>query len=77
MSSMEKKIIDARGLFCPGPIRVLEGVLKHLESGTLVELLADDPDAKQDIEDWCETTGNILISSDDKGGTLTFLIRKS
>ena len=74
---MEKKIIDARGLFCPGPIRVLEGVLKHLESGTLVKLLADDPDAKQDIEDWCETTRNILISSDDKCGTLTFLIRKS
>jgi TusA-related sulfurtransferase len=77
MASSKKKIIDARGLFCPGPIQVLKGVIKNIENGTLIELLADDPDAKQDVKEWCETTGNTLISIDEKDETLTFLIKKT
>jgi len=73
----KKKTVDARGLFCPGPVQVLKGVIKHVESGTVVELLADDPDAKQDVKDWCETTENTLISTDEREGTIIFLIRKN
>jgi tRNA 2-thiouridine synthesizing protein A len=76
MSSAGKKTVDARGLFCPGPIDVLLRVIKHIESGGLLELLANDPIAKQDIKDWCRVTGNTLVSMEEKDGTLTFLIRK-
>jgi tRNA 2-thiouridine synthesizing protein A len=76
MNSTGKKTVDARGLFCPGPIDVLLQVVKHIESGGLLELLADDPIAKQDITAWCQATGNLLLSTEENGGTITFLIQK-
>ena len=62
MSSAGKKTVDERGLFCPGPIDVLLWVIKHIESGGLLELLADDPIAKQDVKDWCRVTGNTPVN---------------
>jgi tRNA 2-thiouridine synthesizing protein A len=76
MNCPGKKTVDARGLFCPGPIDVLLQVIKHIESGSLLELLADDPVAKQDIKDWCQATGNALISMEEKDGNIAFIIRK-
>jgi len=76
MSSAGKKTVDARGLFCPGPIEVLLRVIRHIESGGLLELLADDPTAKQDVTAWCRATGNMLVSVEENDGTLSFTIRK-
>jgi TusA-related sulfurtransferase len=76
MSTAGKKTVDARGVSCPGPIDVRIRVIKHIESGGLLELLADDPIAKQDVVDWCKATGNTLLSVEEKDGTFTFLIKK-
>ena len=76
MNSIRKKTVDARGLFCPGPIDVLLQVVKHIERGGLLELLTDDPITKQDIPAWCQATGNLLLSTEENGGTITFLIQK-
>jgi TusA-related sulfurtransferase len=72
----EKKTIDARGLFCPGPLQVLKGVINKLENGEYLELLADDPDTKKDIKEWCQEEGHKLesITEDDEG--IAFLIIK-
>jgi len=70
-----KKTIDATGLFCPGPIQVVKGVARKVERGTLLELLADDPDAIRDVEEWCEETGNKLLSTEEKDGVLIFLMK--
>jgi len=72
----DKKIIDARGLFCPGPLQVLKGILKQVESGTAVELLADDPDSKADIKEWCETECHTLHSITENEDGISFLIVK-
>ena len=72
----ERKTIDARGLFCPGPLQVLKGIIKNLDDGEYLELLSDDPDSKKDIRDWCETEGHKLesITEDEEG--IAFLIKK-
>jgi len=77
LASPKKKTIDARGLFCPGPLRVLEGVIQHVDSGTLIELLADDLDSKEEVGEWCKSTGNTLISVEEKEGSIAFLVRKT
>jgi tRNA 2-thiouridine synthesizing protein A len=69
------KIIDARGLFCPGPLQVLKGVIKQLEPGSILELIADDPDSQDQIREWCEETGNSLSSVEEKNGEITFTIK--
>jgi len=69
-----KKIIDARGLFCPGPLQVVKGVIKQLEAGSTLELISDDPDSIAQISDWCHETGNLLQSVKDENGDITFSI---
>ena len=69
-----KKVIDARGLFCPGPLQVVKGVIKQLEAGSTLELIADDPDSKTQISDWCNETGNLLQSVKEENGDITFSI---
>ena len=69
-----KKVIDARGLFCPGPLQVVKGVIKQLEPSSILELIADDPDSKQQISDWCRETGNKLLSVAEEKENITFTI---
>ena len=72
----DKKTVDARGLFCPGPLQVLKGVIKRLDDGDYLELLADDPDSKKDVREWCMAEGYKLesVTEDDDG--IAFLIQK-
>ena len=30
---VEKKTVDARGLFCPGPLQIWKGVIRKIEAG--------------------------------------------
>jgi len=71
---LEKKTIDARGLFCPGPLQVLKGVAKQLPPGSTLELIADDVDSKEQIAKWCEETSNTLQSVHEQNGEITFTI---
>lgn len=71
---MTTKVIDARGLFCPGPLQVVKGVIKQLEAGSTLELIADDPDSRTQIRDWCNETGNLLQSVKEENGNITFSI---
>jgi tRNA 2-thiouridine synthesizing protein A len=65
--------LDARGLACPLPIALLARALKeHL----LVELVADDPAARGDLEVFCQQTGNALLSLQAEGPLLTALVRR-
>jgi TusA-related sulfurtransferase len=69
-----KKVIDTRGLFCPGPLQVIKGVIKQLELGSTLELIADDPDSKEQVSNWCRETGNVLIDVAEEKGDITFTI---
>ena len=73
----EKKTVDARGLFCPGPLQVLKGVIRRIEPGEYLELLADDPDTKKDISDWCEENHHKLESITENDDEISFLILKN
>lgn len=72
----KKKTVDARGLFCPGPLQVLQGVLKRMAPGEYLEVLADDPDSKIDVADWCESNGHKLESVQEDENGISFLILK-
>lgn len=74
---MSKRTVDARGLFCPGPLQVLKGVIMKLEAGDTLELLADDPDSKKDIKEWCEMEGHTLESITEDENGIAFLVKKN
>lgn len=65
---LQKRIIDSRGSFCPGPLTDLFKVYRTASLGDILEVWATDPAAKSDIQAWCARTGNQLLeTAEDKG----------
>ncbi len=67
--------LDAKGLMCPMPIVQLAKKVKELKSGQVLELIADDVGAKEDVPAWCSRTGNTLVGTEEEGKALKFYIR--
>ena len=60
--------IDATGLQCPGPILKLRKAVDDANSGDQITVTSTDPGFIRDVEAWCNSTQNLLIStSSDKG----------
>ncbi len=67
--------LDAKGLMCPMPIVQLAKKVKEMKSGQVLELLADDVGAKEDVPAWCSRTGNQLVGTEIEGKILKFYIK--
>ncbi len=76
MLEEEVKTIDVRGLFCPEPVFRTKIAMERLSIGSMLKVIADDPDAEEDIKRWVQRTGHELVSISKEGSNLTFLIRK-
>ncbi|MFN4336662.1 MAG: sulfurtransferase TusA family protein [Candidatus Nitrosocaldus sp.] len=70
------KTIDVRGLFCPEPVFRTKIAMERLSVGSMLKVIADDPDAEEDIKRWVQRTGHELINLSKDGNNLIFLIRK-
>jgi len=68
--------LDAKGLMCPMPIVKLAKKMKELKVGSVLELIADDVGAKEDVPAWCSRTGNELVGQKEEGGNFYFYIKK-
>jgi tRNA 2-thiouridine synthesizing protein A len=67
--------LDAKGLMCPMPIVHLAKKVKEMKSGQILELLADDVGAKEDVPAWCSRTGHQLVGTEEEGKILKFYIK--
>lgn len=67
--------LDAKGLMCPMPIVQLAKKVKEMKSGQILELVADDIGAKEDVPAWCSRTGNQLVGTEEEGKVLRFYIK--
>jgi tRNA 2-thiouridine synthesizing protein A len=69
MSSTEqRKVVDSRGSFCPGPITDLFRAYRQANIGDVIELLATDPAAKSDVSAWARKSGNEVLDIVDEQG---------
>ena len=68
--------LDLRGLNCPLPILRTKKALATLPPGTILKVLATDPGAPADFEQFCRQTGNPLLSSTLGNGVFTLLLRR-
>jgi len=50
--------------------------MRDLADGDVLEVTADDPAFKLDIEAWCRRTGNTLLDLDKEGNMFKAHIRK-
>ncbi len=70
------KKLDCLGLFCPEPVFRVRMLIDDLEVGEVLEVVADDPAAEEDIKTLVKRLEQQLISFSKEGSTLRFLIKK-
>ncbi len=75
-SSKPKATLDCVGLYCPEPVFRTRLELDKLNVGDVLEVLADDPAAEEDIKSLVKHTGYELLQFGKEGDVLRFLIRK-
>lgn len=56
--------LDACGLQCPGPIRMVFEKMAQMKDGDILEVSATDPGFQKDIGAWCDKTGNVLLKGE-------------
>ncbi len=73
----QRKKIDARGAFCPGPLMELIAALKLIEVGDEVEVWSSDSGTARDVPDWVAKVGHEMVSSDELDGYWSLVVRKA
>jgi len=68
--------LDCLGLYCPEPVFRTRMELDNMKIGEVLEVLADDPAAEEDIKSLCKRLGQQLLDLSKEGSTLRFLIKK-
>ena len=69
--------LDCVGLYCPEPVFRTRLELDKLKVGEVLEVLADDPAAEEDIKSLVKHTGYELLNFSKEGDVLRFLIRRT
>ncbi|MGC9270574.1 sulfurtransferase TusA family protein [Acidiphilium sp.] len=72
---MAETMVDARFLKGPMPVLRAARVLRSLDSGERLRLLATDPGTVVDVRDFCRDNGHALLSWSEMKGVLSFTIR--
>ena len=73
----EKKVIDARGSFCPGPLMELIAAIKMVEIGDEIEVLSTDKGSSGDIPQWIKKVGHEFIGTREEAGIWHINVRRS
>ena len=70
------KSVDYRGLFCPMPIVKVSRAIKEVQVGQVLEMLADDPGSKADMQAWTKSTGHEMVGMVEESGVFKFYVRR-
>ena len=68
--------LDCIGLLCPEPLFQTRQAIDGLEVGEVLEVLADDPAAEEDLTRFAKRAGHEVVSVEDRGDHKRFLLRK-
>lgn len=68
--------LDCVGLFCPEPLFQAREAMDRLEPGEVLEVLADDPAAEEDLTRFAKRAGHEIVSIEDNDEYKRFIIRK-
>lgn len=68
--------LDCLGLYCPEPVFRTRMELDEMKVGEVLEVLADDPAAEDDIRSLVKNLGQEIVSVTKTGKQVQILIRK-
>jgi TusA-related sulfurtransferase len=70
------RTVDCLGLFCPEPVFRVRMELDNMKVGEIIEVLADDPAAEEDIKSLCKRLGQEILSMTKEDEKIRFVIKK-
>ena len=73
----ERKLVDAKNSFCPGPLMELIGQMKLAEIGDELEILSTDQGSANDIPEWIDKVGHELLNSFEQDGVWHLVVKKT
>ena len=76
MKTKANRTLDCQGLFCPEPIFRTRMQLDEMKIGETLEVLADDPAAKSDIENLAKNLGQEILESTQEGNVARVILKK-
>lgn len=75
-SYTEDQVLDASGLLCPMPVVKAGKVMRGMDEGQILKIIATDRGAIADFPAWSDDTGNELLEWHEEDGKLVFYIKK-
>ncbi|MBW6517534.1 MAG: sulfurtransferase TusA family protein [ANME-2 cluster archaeon] len=69
--------LDVRGECCPYPLVRTKKQVDALEPGEILKVIADDPVAPQNIDQWSRKSGNKLLAVEQKDGEYLIFVEKA
>ncbi len=73
----QRKKIDARGAFCPGPLMELIAMLKLIEIGDEIEVLSSDQGSAKEIPEWVAKVGHTMGPITEEGDHWSIIVIKA
>ena len=73
---MGETLLDVKGLNCPLPVLRANRVLRGMQPGERLRVLATDRAAVADFRAFCRETGHDLLSFAEEAGVFSFTIRR-
>lgn len=70
------RVVDCIGLYCPMPILKAREEIDKLAVGEILEVLADDPAAEEDLKAWAKRAGQKILGIERTGEGIRFIIQK-
>jgi len=76
MKDKPDRTVDCLGLYCPEPVFKTRMEIDALKVGEMLEVLADDPAAEEDIRALVKHLEQELVSVNKEGNAVRILIKK-
>lgn len=75
--NLARKIADARGSFCPGPLMELIATMKMVEVGDEIEVLSTDKGSAADIPEWIKKAKHEHMGTQEQAGVWHVVVKKT
>ena len=76
MKAKPDRTLDCLGLYCPEPVFKTRMELDEMEVGEILEVMADDPAAEEDIRSLVKNLEQEIVGVSRSGNTVRIIIRK-
>ncbi len=73
----ERRLIDARGAFCPGPLMEVIAALKLVGVGDEIEVWSSDKGTAKDLPEWVAKVGHEMGDVTECEGYWSLVVRKA